>query len=401
MQIGPLDLPDEVLTALEEQRLVIFAGAGVSMPAPASLPSFRGLVEGLIGRTLLRDEEGQMDRVLGRAKEDKVPVHRLAAERLARPDSRFNSLHENLLTLFGSAAAVRIVTTNFDLHFEEAIQAHTELAGIEIYTSPALPVGSSFTGLVHLHGALNRVAETLVLTDADFGRAYLTEGLLEELTPSAVKLAAHLEELGGERNYYGKFVAQAAFSLPDDPLDKVWFQAFLAKANDDDRMHFAWKLNEILKPLRPEQKTEIWRDWLKRYLEHRTQFPPPPKSKEFVGYVRWAVHLPQQLAELVDCLEALPGEGASTDRLFWRLQKDELAESDPNLIARLLLVVLKRCEKIAVWDLPQMHTVLKRLINEGAQEKLLLELIEKYMAHGGPSYQELIDLLRARDHEVI
>jgi hypothetical protein len=176
MQIGPLDLPDEVLTALEEKRLVIFAGAGVSIPPPASLPSFRGLVEDLIGRALLQDEEGQMDRVLGRAKEDKVPVHRLAAERLARPGSHFNSLHENLLTLFGSAAAARIVTTNFDLHFEEAIQAHTELAGIEVYTSPALPVGSSFTGLVHLHGALGRAPENLVLTDADFGRAYLTEG---------------------------------------------------------------------------------------------------------------------------------------------------------------------------------------------------------------------------------
>jgi hypothetical protein len=72
-----------------------------------------------------------------------------------------------------------------------------------------------------------------------------------------------------------------------------------------------------------------------------------------------------------------------------------LAESDPNLIARLLLVVLKRCEKIAVWDLPQMHTVLKRLVNEGVQESLLLELLEKYLEHGGTAYQELQELLRA------
>ena len=155
MQIGPLDIPNEVLTALEENRLVIFAGAGVSIPPPANLPSFRNLVEEIVGKPLSPDEEGQMDRVLGRAKEREVPVHRLAAERLSQSASHFNSLHENLVALFGSAAAVRIVTTNFDRHFEGAIEVRPGLSGVEIYTAPALPVGSSFTGLVHLHGVLS------------------------------------------------------------------------------------------------------------------------------------------------------------------------------------------------------------------------------------------------------
>ena len=52
MQIGPLDLPDEVLTALEEKRLVIFAGAGVSIPLLANLLSFEGLVKGIVDRDL-------------------------------------------------------------------------------------------------------------------------------------------------------------------------------------------------------------------------------------------------------------------------------------------------------------------------------------------------------------
>lgn len=176
MQIGSLDLPDEVLTALEENRLVIFAGAGVSIPPPADLPGFKRLVEEIVRRPLEQDEVGQMDRVLGRAKERGVPVHRLAAAGLERPGSRFNSLHENLVALFGSRDRIRIVTTNFDRHFEEAINARHGETKVEVFTSPALPVGSSFTGLVHLHGALGRSPETLVLTDADFGRAYLTEG---------------------------------------------------------------------------------------------------------------------------------------------------------------------------------------------------------------------------------
>ncbi len=73
MQIGPLDLPEEILTALEEKRLVIFAGAGVSIPPPANLPSFRGLVEGIEGRELDDGELGQMDRVLGRARRAGTP----------------------------------------------------------------------------------------------------------------------------------------------------------------------------------------------------------------------------------------------------------------------------------------------------------------------------------------
>src|SRR6185436_4244939 len=129
MQIGPLDLPDELLTALEEKRLVIFPGAGVSMPPPSSLPNFQRLVEGVLGRPLKEDEEGQLDRVLGRAKEAGIPVHRLVAERLSAPTSRFNFLHENLVALFGAAANVRIVTTNFDLHFKGAIEAAPGLSG--------------------------------------------------------------------------------------------------------------------------------------------------------------------------------------------------------------------------------------------------------------------------------
>lgn len=66
------------------------------------------------------------------------------------------------------------VTTNFDLHFEAAASM---LFGStpEVYRAPALPLGYDFTGIVHVHGALPRVRD-LVLTDADFGRAYLTEG---------------------------------------------------------------------------------------------------------------------------------------------------------------------------------------------------------------------------------
>lgn len=214
--------------------------------------------------------------------------------------------------------------------------------------------------------------------------------LLEELTSSAVQLASHLEELGGEREHYGRFIARAAFSLPNDPLGKAWFQAFLSKTNDDDRTHFAWELDHLLETLRPEQKAQIWRDWLNHYLEHRAQLPPLPKGKEIAALASWSFNLPGQLAELVERLEALPGGGASVDQVLWKLQEGELTGSDPNLLTRLLLALLKYCEKVESWELPQLRAVIKRVTDEGAHKNLIRDLVEKYLEHGGLDHHDLL-----------
>ena len=65
-------------------------------------------------------------------------------------------------------------TTNFDLLFADAAQdVFPEQP--ELCKAPALPLGRTFNGIVHVHGCLDRPRD-MVLTDADFGRAYLTEG---------------------------------------------------------------------------------------------------------------------------------------------------------------------------------------------------------------------------------
>jgi len=46
-----IDLPDELVAAQEQGRLVIFAGAGVSMGAPSNLPSFKQLTERIAENT--------------------------------------------------------------------------------------------------------------------------------------------------------------------------------------------------------------------------------------------------------------------------------------------------------------------------------------------------------------
>ncbi|WP_029922412.1 SIR2 family protein [Nevskia soli] len=174
-KLGPINVDDRILDAIRDDRLVVFAGAGVSKGPPASLPDFIELARDIAAGTgnALADKE-PIDRFLGRLVHKGVEVHQRAMERLTVPDSRPTALHNDLLRLFRSADHVRLVTTNFDLHFETSAQ---QVFGKcpDIFRAPALPRGGDFRGLVHVHGVLPYSKE-IVLTDADFGRAYLTEG---------------------------------------------------------------------------------------------------------------------------------------------------------------------------------------------------------------------------------
>lgn len=172
-RLGTIEFDDRILDALRDDKLAVFAGAGVSMGPPSNLSSFWKLTCDIAQGTSLAPAE-PLDRFLGQLQHRGVAVHERAAQLLSLPESTPNILHHDLLRLFRSADRVRLVTTNFDLHFETA--AHTVFdAAPDIYRAPALPLGYDFNGIVHVHGALSRV-NGLVLTDADFGRAYLTEG---------------------------------------------------------------------------------------------------------------------------------------------------------------------------------------------------------------------------------
>ncbi len=46
-KLGPIDFDDSILDALRDNKLVIFAGAGVSMGPPSSLASFKELVNSI------------------------------------------------------------------------------------------------------------------------------------------------------------------------------------------------------------------------------------------------------------------------------------------------------------------------------------------------------------------
>ena len=175
MRIAEINFPAPLLNALRDGKLVVFAGAGVSMGEPAYLPSFKHLAKMIAkgtGKTLhCRDP---IDHFLGGLQDEGVKVHERAAEALVRENLKTTELHRNLLRLYSDIEQVRIVTTNFDLLFEQAAEDLFDSVP-EVFRAPALPLGRQFKGIVHVHGTFNRHDE-MVITDSDFGRAYLNEG---------------------------------------------------------------------------------------------------------------------------------------------------------------------------------------------------------------------------------
>ena len=177
-----IDFPAELLAALRDwrpaalrdRRLVVFAGAGVSMGTPAHLPSFRELASQIAQGSTREMGQGETeDRFLGRLKLDGADVHRLAAQRLQRDGLQPTELHRSILRLYRDPTDVRIVTTNFDLLFEQAF-ADVFNTKPRVFNAPDLPLARRLQGVAHIHGTVDEPNE-MVLTDQDFGRAYLTE----------------------------------------------------------------------------------------------------------------------------------------------------------------------------------------------------------------------------------
>lgn len=190
---GP-DIPDALLQAHEEGRVVFFCGAGVSYPA--GLPGFGGLVKDiykLSGTTPAPYEQAALDRFQYDATLDllerRLPGQRKALRRTLssalKPNLRLKGATDTHAALLALArdrlGALRLITTNFDRVFEAAAKRTRQK--FDVFSAPMLPIpkNSRWDGLVYLHGALpgkpddDAALNRLVLTSGDFGLAYLTE----------------------------------------------------------------------------------------------------------------------------------------------------------------------------------------------------------------------------------
>ena len=200
---GP-NIPDELISAQRRGEVVFFCGAGVSVPA--KLPTFQGLALDVmrkfgvskISNATLGAQFEQIEEVIESHGEKKLPFSldqtfyllqqeygktAVADEVLAAvrvPKGSSTEGHQAILRLSKSREGNhQVVTTNFDLLFDQTD------ARLRSYIPPALPSlgnGEPINGVVYLHGKWDgakrnpQTANNLIVSSADFGRAYLADG---------------------------------------------------------------------------------------------------------------------------------------------------------------------------------------------------------------------------------
>lgn len=255
---GP-DIPDALLQAHEEGRVVFFCGAGISYPA--GLPGFKGLVEDIFrlngtGLSNIEREvfkQGQFDATLDLL-ERRLPGQRLAVRRTLaqalKPKLRRKGATDTQAALLQLArsreGSLRLVTTNFDRVFHVAAKRTGQT--FQTYAAPMLPIpkNSRWNGLVYLHGLLPEKADDtalnrLVVTSGDFGLAYLTERWA----------ARFVSELF--RNYEVCFVG---YSI-NDPVLRYMVDALAADRMQGEVTPQAWALGDC-EPGQEQHKTIEW-----------------------------------------------------------------------------------------------------------------------------------------------
>lgn len=258
---GP-DIPDALLQAHEEGRVVFFCGAGISYPA--GLPGFGGLVSSIykkVGttRTLIETQafnSYQYDAALNLL-EDRLPGQRKGLQmRKALADSLKPKLskkgamdtHAALLRLARNREGkLRLVTTNFDRVFERV--GKRESIPFVPHVAPMLPVpkNSRWDGLVYLHGLLpsksdDKALNRLVVTSGDFGLAYLTERWASRFVSELF------------RNYVVCFVG---YSI-NDPVMRYMMDALAADRMLGELTPQAWALGDM-RPGEEAIKTIEWK----------------------------------------------------------------------------------------------------------------------------------------------
>jgi hypothetical protein len=446
---GP-DVPDRLVEAHEDGRVVFFCGAGISYPA--GLPTFRGLVEAIYGalgesRADIENtafKQGLYDTTLGllenRITGGRAAVRRKLAEALEPDYTRPNATatHEALLTLSRSRSSdgigkgkSRLITTNFDRIFERL--RSSAFTDCSCFSAPLLPVPKQrWDGLVYLHGLLpeahtNANLDHLVVTSGDFGLAYLSERWASRFVSELF------------RNYTVCFVGYSINDpilrymrdalAADKQLGESQIEAFAfgaARKGREDTAEKEWLAKNVTPILYKNTSTHqylhdtlkewagIYRDGIsgkERIIVDLAPYRPAQSTKQDdpIGRLLWALvdrsGVPARKFADLDPLPPIEWLGPLSERRFVhddlsrfgvtpnRAANDELrfsvvARPSPYLLASQMVLVSRREER-GVWDEVMMH--LGRWLARHLDKKELLLWIARQGATLHPYWRQSVE----------
>lgn len=332
MFLNNINFPNQIIDALIKQQLVVFAGAGASMEKPTCLPNFVNLTERIAEDTGKSIKKGESCEVfLGALKANGINVNEIASDILSNANLKHNALHEAIVDLFTEPAKVKIVTTNYDEMFEQVISGRG--ITVPVYNAPALPLGSDVSGIVHLHGNVNE-SKYMVVTDEDFGRAYLTDGyasrflvrLFESYTILFVgysyndTILRYLTRAMSRENSVGRFI------LTDDT--KSDWNALGISAINYPRRSYAVMRGGLVK-LGNYTKKGLW-DWRNLFLEIADAPPKDMTIETEIDYCLEDIDRSKVLASCIHGKEWL----ALLDKkgVFWPCFNDTYSVSEKDTL---------------------------------------------------------------------
>ena len=214
-------IPEHLLRAHARGKVLFIAGAGVSRDA--GLPDFRKLVVSVyekldsVVHSVISDDgqetsklnasqkaevkrfrKGEYDVALGMLERrlegeasNRSPV-RQEVGAIIRSKNKPAPIHRALMRLADRGGVVTIITTNFDLLFENA--ARNMKSPVQTYALGGIPrptLRQEFNGVLHIHGTLDRNPERtpdLIISDQDFGEFYLRRRIVPDLIYDAARL---------------------------------------------------------------------------------------------------------------------------------------------------------------------------------------------------------------------
>lgn len=338
---GP-NIPFKLMNELDDGRVVFFCGAGISMAS--GLPGFDGLVEYIYDQTGERKTDleqelinsKQYDKALGQleGRLNEGRLRQVVIERLSQKAKRGSiEIHKSLLSLSQTSEGLRLITTNFDNRFESA-----GARNVQIDAAPKLPVpkAHNWHSLTYLHGRITSGSKgnDLVLTGADFGRAYLTERWA----------ARFISELFREFT-----VVFVGYSL-NDPVMSYMVDALAAERKKGVRYNVAYAFGSY-DDTAEQQKTETaWRGKsVVPILYHA-----PAKNHALLNktLAEWArirkdpFHARAQIA--VDGIRTLPSgvNDPIAERVTWALRDPTAAQALANAPP---ITKEDECPKLAAW----------------------------------------------------
>ena len=289
---GSAPIPERLLLAHARGEVLFIGGAGISKAA--GLPDFRDLVVKVYGTLdspmhsviskispsndgqkdpdvsklddgqkaeFKRFQGGDYDTVLGmleRRLDDRSSDQSLVRQEIRKilhPKVKPAPIHRNLMRLADRGGAVTIITTNFDLLFEDA--AKNMKSSVQTYALGGIPRptrSQEFKGVLHIHGALDRnlkKTSDMIISDQDFGEFYLRRRIAPDLIYDAARLY-NLVLVGYSANdppmrYLLNAVAADVVHFPD--LKERFI--FVGMSKDDSVELADWKARGI---------TPIWYD---------------------------------------------------------------------------------------------------------------------------------------------